>query len=600
MFASGMRVGLLPTNQLLSDGDDPLNDGDQAECTDDPQRNGQHVRNSEPGKQSRDPRDDQPLSALGNADVGSGTDGFRPSLRIGGDLSGDKRQRRSRRDPGLVVEGSVERKPTEYSSVGDPVQRRVEEVAPRPRRARHACHRAVEEVAERQDGDDDHRGNEPSLRQADECDGDHGDRSAERHGIGRDVHPKEEAGRWIDRDADYSPRHGVVQHVIDRIGVGADPRRLSGAGLPGLRAWVEAAQMSRSVVPDVLRNVVLVGPAGSGRTTLLASLSAVAGQPSAPGANGLTISSVEWAGALITFIDTPGVAVDLDAVRSGLRGADAALFVVSSVAGIDAATAHFWEECEALGIPRAIVVTNLDNDRADFDETVHICRRIFVGGGAMLPLVLPLHADNGIVAGFVDLLSLRVWDWSSTTLSTRAAETEHRDLIDAARTELIEGIVTESDDERLVDQVIAGENVDAAVLRRDLDRSVERGHLHPIMGHARTDAHVGADLILDLIAGALPSPAQRPLPTVTAVDGSPVEPLSVDADGPLCAQVIATVADRESEDCVIVRVFSGTLRRDGHDVATAGRLVVTASPGAKVGDTLSDPAHPLSIEPWTP
>jgi elongation factor G len=407
--------------------------------------------------------------------------------------------------------------------------------------------------------------------------------------------------------------------------------------------------------PDRIRNVVLVGPAGSGKTSLMESLLHAAGATSRRGAVAdgttvgdydpvavrqkrsvnLAIASFAWKDTVINLIDTPGYADFTGELRAGLRGADAALFVVSSVDGIDASTGRLWDECEAVGMPRAIVVTNLDKERADFDETVAASKRVFTGGGGILPLFLPLHADSGVVAGFVDLLDEQLWDWSTGTVTVRDAEAEHRSLIDGSRNDLIEGVITESEDESLMERFIGGETIDVELLTTDLERAVARGHFHPVMGHAVTAANVGSELILDLVVRAFPSPTEHPLPTVTRIDGTPVEPLSADPNGPLCAEVIKTTSDPYVGKVSIVRVFSGTLTPDAvvhvsghfsggtghenHDIderighitsmlgsnhadipsAIAGSIVaVSKLSRAETGDTLSSPETALIMDPW--
>lgn len=407
--------------------------------------------------------------------------------------------------------------------------------------------------------------------------------------------------------------------------------------------------------PDRIRNVVLVGPAGSGKTTLMESLLNAAGATTRRGtivdgttvgdydpvairqkrSVNLSVASIAWKDTVLNIIDTPGYADFMGELRAGLRGADAALFVVSSVDGIDAATARLWDECEAVSLPRAVVVTNLDKERADFDETVAVCQRIFTGGGGILPLFLPLHGDDGTVAGFIDLLDEEMWDWSSDSVSVRPAEDEHRSLVESARGALIEGVITESEDESLMERFIGGEHVDIDLLTTDLERAVARGHFHPVMGHAVTSANVGSELILDLIVRGFPSPVEHTLPTVTRIDGSPASPLSADSSGPLCAEVIKTTSDPYVGKVSIVRVFSGTLTSDAvvhvsghfgedsghedHDVderighltsmlgsqhtdissAIAGSIVaVSKLTRAETGDTLSSPDAPLLMEPW--
>jgi elongation factor G len=422
----------------------------------------------------------------------------------------------------------------------------------------------------------------------------------------------------------------------------ADTRRDTGTGPAPLPTSASA-----------LRNVALVGPPGSGKTTLMESLLATAGAISRRGsiADGSTVGdrdpvshrqrrSVEvsiatfaWSDATITLLDTPGYPDYTGDLRAGLRGADSALFVVSSTDGIDAATARLWEECEVIGMPRAIVVTNLDRERADFDETVAVCQRLFTGN--VLPLFLPIHADNGGVIGFIDLLDEQIWHWSTGDLTVVPAEDRHVELIESERSALIEAVVTESEDELLMDTFISGEHVDVGLLTIDLERAVARGHFHPVVGHAETGTGIGAQLILDLIVRAFPSPSEHPIPVVTSIDGSPIEPIEPHADGPLVAEVIKTSSDPYVGKISIVRVFSGTLLPDsaihvsghfspgtghedhdvderiGHLMTLLGaqhRDVERAGPGsivaagrltrAETGDTLSSPERPLLMEPW--
>ncbi len=407
--------------------------------------------------------------------------------------------------------------------------------------------------------------------------------------------------------------------------------------------------------PDRIRNVALVGPAGSGKTSLMESLLHAAGATSRRGSVGegttvgdsdpvairqsrsvgLSVASFDWKDSVITLLDTPGYADFMGELRAGLRGADAALFVVSSVDGVDPATARLWDECEFVGLPRAIVVTNLDKDRANFDETVAVCQRAFTGGGGVLPIFLPLHGDDDVVAGFIDLLDEQIWDWSEGSVTVKDAEDRHRELIETERASLIEGVVTESEDEELMDRFIGGEHVEVDMLTSDLEKAVARGHFHPVMGHAVTAANVGSELILDLIVRGFPSPTEHPLPTVSRIDGSPAEPISADPDGPLVAEVIKTTSDPYVGKVSVVRVFSGTLGSDAvvhvsghfgpetghedHDVderighltamlgsqhadvpqAIAGSIVaVSKLTKAETGDTLSSPENPLLMEPW--
>jgi elongation factor G len=404
--------------------------------------------------------------------------------------------------------------------------------------------------------------------------------------------------------------------------------------------------------PGKVRNVVLVGHSGSGKTTLVESLLAATGAISRAGSvtEGttvcdhdpaavrqqrsvvLSVAQVLHDGIKINLLDTPGYADFVGELRAGLRAADAALFVVSAVDGVDASTVTLWEECAAVGMPRAVVITRLDHPRADFDEAVAICQRVF--GSGVLPLYLPMHADDGTVAGLIGLITHTVYDSSTGELVERPPDPEHVEAIADARAALIEGIIAESEDESLMDRYLAGEDIEPRVLIDDLETAVARGSFYPVLGVAQPTG-VGLPAVLELLSSGFPSPLEHPLPAVTGVDGSPASPLATDPSGPLAAEVVRTTLDPYVGRVSLVRIFSGTLRPDtvvhvsGHGLAERGHddhdadervghvystlgatlrgipycvagdiCAVTKVATAETGDTLSAKDQPLLMSPW--
>ena len=404
--------------------------------------------------------------------------------------------------------------------------------------------------------------------------------------------------------------------------------------------------------PSGVRNIVLVGHSGAGKTTLVESLLAVTGTIPRAGrvedgttvtdfdeaearqqrSVSLALASLEHDGVKVNLLDTPGYADFVGDLRAGLRAADAALFVVSAVDGVDGATRLLWEECAAVGMPRAVVVTKLDKDRADFDEAVAICQRVF--GAGVLPLYLPLADDEGAAAGLIGLLSQKVFDYSTGTRTEREPDGEHLPLIETARNALIEGVIAESEDETLMDRYLSGEQIDLKVLIEDLETAVARGSFYPVLATAASTG-LGTTELLEVVTAAFPSPLEHEVPPVTSPDGAPREPLSCDPAGPLVAEVVKTTTDPYVGRISLVRVFSGTLRPDitlhvsghfatgtgheDHDVdervggltfplgktqrpaaqCIAGDICAVAKlTRAETGDTLSDKEHPLLMEPW--
>ncbi|MGW7100591.1 elongation factor G-like protein EF-G2 [Streptomyces sp. NPDC054838] len=418
--------------------------------------------------------------------------------------------------------------------------------------------------------------------------------------------------------------------------------------------------------PASVRNVVLVGHSGAGKTTLVEALALTAGAVNRAGRveDGGTVSDydeieqrrqrsiqlslvpVEWGGIKINLLDTPGYADFVGELRAGLRAADAALFVVSAADGIDGATRMVWNECAAVGMPRAIVVTHLEAARADYTQMTSVCGEIFGGDDpdAVIPLYLPLHGPAGPdghapVTGLLGLLSQRVYDYASGERAERDPDPAELALISEARSRLIEGIIAESEDETLMDRYLGGADIDLKTLVDDLERAVARGTFHPVLmaAPAAEGARQGLGTVelLELVTGGFPTPLERAPLTVTAPDGAARPEVTCDPDGPLLAEVVKTSSDPYVGRVSLVRVFSGTLRPEetvhvsGHGLADRGhedhdvdeRIGALTSPfgkqqrtlnhviagdlacvaklaRAETGDTLSAKDGPLLMEPW--
>jgi elongation factor G len=399
-----------------------------------------------------------------------------------------------------------------------------------------------------------------------------------------------------------------------------------------------------------VRNVVLVGHSGTGKSSLIEALLVATGTIGRPGSVeegttvsdfdevevrqqrsvNLTLAPIEHNGIKVNLLDTPGYADFTGDLRAGLRGADSALFAVSATDGIDGVTRMLWDECAAVGMPRAVVITKIDHQRAEFDATLTACREAF--GDAVAPLYLPVGAP---ISGLIGLLSEKQFNYANGERTESVPSPQDADRVAELRGELIEGIITESEDETLMDRYLSGEQIEPKVLIEDLEKAVARGSFYPVLATSAPQ-RIGMLELLEVMTQAFPSPAEHPMPEVTTPGGKPVTGMSSDPNGPLLAEVIKTTSDPYVGRISLVRVFSGTLRPDasvhvsGHGRADRGhedhdndeRMGALTSPlgklqrtitqcgagdicavaklgTAETGDTLSDKDHPLLMEPWS-
>ncbi len=231
-------------------------------------------------------------------------------------------------------------------------------------------------------------------------------------------------------------------------------------------------------MPEI-RNVVLVGHSGSGKTTLAEHLLHRCGATTRIGTveDGTTICDVdpieqrvghtvalsvataELSDASLTgpdgpvqltILDTPGHADYVGELRAGLRAADAAVFVISAVDGVHGSARVLWRECEAVRMPRAIAITHLDQTTSSWDETLAACRETF--GDGVHALYLP--GDGGLV---------------DVVRRTGAPDEAGMQIADDLRGALIEEVITESDDDALMERYLAGDPVDFEDLIDDLE-----------------------------------------------------------------------------------------------------------------------------------
>ena len=340
--------------------------------------------------------------------------------------------------------------------------------------------------------------------------------------------------------------------------------------------------------PAQIRNVAVLGHRGSGKTSLVEAMLFAAGETNRLGsvAEGTTVADFDdderrrtmsisaslchltWNGVKVNLIDTPGEPSFQGETLTALRAVDAALMVLNATSGIEVQTERLWARAAELGLPRAAVVNMLDRERADFDTTVEALKELAPGAVA---IQIPIGQEAGF-RGVVNLVSMTAttYEGGSPAGSTGPIPDDLADAAQAAREALID-VVAENDD-ALIEKYLEGEEITTEELIGAILAGVKEGRLFPVVCAAGAPA-VGVDRALDLIAEALPSPADAAARDAVDADSGEATSVSLAEDGPVVALCFKTLADQFSGRINLLRVVSGTLPGDSHAtcVRTGGK-----------------------------
>jgi elongation factor G len=328
--------------------------------------------------------------------------------------------------------------------------------------------------------------------------------------------------------------------------------------------------------PRDIRNVVLVGHSGAGKTTLAEALLFAAGAVTRMGkvedgntvsdhdpeeirrgiSVSLSLTPIEWNGAKINVLDAPGYADFIGDVKGALRAADACLFVVSAVDGVEVQTEVIWELAVEAGLPRAVFVNKIDRERASFERTLEGLVAAF--GTQVAPIQLPVGEEHDF-SGLVDLLTRRAYLYPSGPKGEEGDWPEDLSAKAEPYRERLAESVAEADDALLEKYLEEGELTGEEIVS-GVKAGLAEAKLAPVLvGAAGKPA--GIDRLAQFIVDACPSPVDRPSVKAATKSGEEKE-LAGDPNGPLTALVFKTVSDPYVGRINLFRVFSGRVRPD--------------------------------------
>ncbi|MFZ5925691.1 MAG: elongation factor G [Bacillota bacterium] len=332
-----------------------------------------------------------------------------------------------------------------------------------------------------------------------------------------------------------------------------------------------------------------------------------------------SIGPCEWAGAKINLIDTPGYADFVGEVKSGLRVADSALVAVCAVSGVEVGTENVWKFADERDLPRAVVITKLDRENADFFKAVDAVRGTF--GNACVPAQIPIGSQDSF-RGVVDLIKMKAIICNEGAGTKPEEQDIPQDLLGRAQEyhDMLVELAAENDDE-LIEKYLEGEELTEDEIRRGLRAGVVKGKAYPILCVSALK-NIGVQPLMDAIVSLLPSPVDAGAVEGTVPGSGEKATRAPEETAPLSALVFKTTADPFVGKISLFRVYSGALRSDSQvynvtrdyqerigqvfflrgkqqepagevgagDIAAVAKLSVTAT-----GDTFADKANPIVL-----
>lgn len=386
---------------------------------------------------------------------------------------------------------------------------------------------------------------------------------------------------------------------------------------------------------DKIRNVVLLGHGGSGKTSLVEAMAYLSGITSRMGkvSDGNTVSDfgkeeqkrqisistsvipIEWNGVKINVLDTPGYFDFVGEVEEAVSVAGAAIIVINGKSGLEVGTEKAWELCEKYRIPRFIYVTNMDIDNASYRQIVEDLREKY--GKKIAPFNLPIRENERFV-GYVNVISETGHRWQGKEVVDCEVPDYNRPNLEICRETLMEAVAETS--EEFMERYFGGDTFSEAEIRAALRTNVIDGSIVPVSMGSNILCQ-GVYTLLDDIVKYIPSPEDRECAGINTKTNE-IYHADYDFAKAKSAYVYKTMVDPFIGKYSLIKVCSGVLKSDDllynkdKDVeGKIGKLYVLQGnkpvevselhagdlgalaklTSAKTGDTLSTKATPLTF-----
>ncbi len=327
---------------------------------------------------------------------------------------------------------------------------------------------------------------------------------------------------------------------------------------------------------EKIRNVVLLGHGGCGKTTLVEAIAYTTGILKRQGKveEGNTISDYDkeeqkrlfsisttvvpilFEDIKINFLDTPGYFDFVGEVEEALTAADAAVIVVSAKAGVEVGTMKAWDFCEKYSLPRIFFVTDMDDDNASFREVVEKLTELY--GKKIAPFHIPIRENEKFV-GFVNVVKMA---GRRFTTASNYEECEIPDYcqenLSKSRETLLDAVAETS--EELMEKYFAGEEFTQEEISMALRNNVIDGSVVPVMMGSGVNAQ-GTTMLLQAIDKYFPDPTKKKISGKNVKTGE-VFAADYDEKKVLSARVFKTIADPFIGKFSLFKVCSGVIKSD--------------------------------------
>ena len=320
-----------------------------------------------------------------------------------------------------------------------------------------------------------------------------------------------------------------------------------------------------------VKNIILLGHAGSGKTTLAECMLYEAGIITRRGSiaernttgdyheleqeRGNSIFSkllhTKWRGYKINVIDTPGYDDFVGEVISALRVADTGVMLLNAVMGVEVGTDIIWDYTERFKTPMIFAVNKLDDDNADFDRTVREAKSHF--GSNVVVVQYPRQIGSGFHE-VIDVLRMTMYKFKDEGGKPEKLPIpdEEKAKAENLHKELIEAIA--SNDEGLMEKYFDKGELDEDEMKNGLKNAMINHDLFPLFCLSAV-RNMGSGRIMGFIDNVCPSANE--MPPQTTKSG---EKLPCDANGPACIFIYKTISEPHVGELSFFKVYSGTIK----------------------------------------